>query len=75
MVEIYLFIGRVLGRLVCAHRLEEHNRLPGGDLKNVGNFAGECSVLLLPCKEVSISFSFCVLGSPTVRVSFLLATL
>ena len=51
----------------------EHNRLPGGDLKNVGNFAGECSVLLLPCKEVSFSFHF--LGSLTLRDWFPLSNL
>ena len=44
-------------------QLEKHNRLPSFDLKNVGNFAGECSVSTAPLQG-SLLF---LLGSLTLR--------
>ena len=39
-------------------QLEEHNRLPGGDLINVGNFTGVCSVSTAPLQGSFPFFSF-----------------
>ena len=55
-------------------QIEKHNGLASNDVKFVGNFAGECSVLLL--LAIKFPFLFLIfLGSLTIRDRFPLSNL